>query len=147
MKKSRRTLRLSLPSLHGLVLFEVAARNLNFSKAVDLVTHSFISYVDPHRFRLGWGEWLRGLGVELPRRLQVHMQVNDSLVALKAAEAGEAIALGWRPIIDAALEHGRPVDVVRDKLLTGRHHYALMSESAMRRRLLRQFCNWLAAER
>ena len=28
---------------------------------------------------------MRALGVELPGRLQFHMQVNDSLVALKAA--------------------------------------------------------------
>lgn len=121
-------------------------RNGPVAGPADLVNHSLISYVDPHRFRLGWAEWLRGLGVDLPGRLQFHMQVNDSLVALKAAEAGEGIALGWRPIVDGALENGRLVSVVADRLLTGRHHYALMSDTATRRRLLRQFCDWLAAQ-
>ncbi len=114
---------------------------------VDLVSHRLINYVDPHRFRLGWAEWLRALGVDLAGRLQFHMQVNDSLVALKAAEAGEGVALGWRPIVDGALANGRLVGVVPDRLLTGRHHYALMCDVATRRRVPRQFCDWLAAQR
>lgn len=46
MKESRRTLRQSLPSLHGLVLFEAAARHLNFSKAAEelAITQSAVSH-------------------------------------------------------------------------------------------------------
>lgn len=109
----------------------------------ELAGHRLISYVDPHRFRLGWAEWLRALGVELPGRLQFHMQVNDSLVALKAAEAGEGVALGWRPIVDGALAQGRLVELLPDRLLTGRHHYALTAETTLRRKITRQFCDWL----
>lgn len=111
----------------------------------ELVQHRLISYVDPHRFRLGWAEWLRALGVELPGRLQFHMQVNDSLVAIKAAEAGEGIALGWRPIVDGALAQGRLVGAVPERLLTGRHHYALTPQDSMRRRITGQFCDWLVS--
>lgn len=112
----------------------------------DLLNHRLINYADPHRFRLGWAEWLRELGVAVPGRLQFHMQVNDSLVALKAAEAGEGIALGWRPIVDRALDEGRLAAVLPDRLLTGRHHYALTVEAPTRRKIIRQFCDWLTAQ-
>jgi len=112
----------------------------------DLLKHRLISYADPHRFRLGWAEWLRALGVDVPGRLTAHMQVNDSLVSLKAAEAGEGAALGWRPIVDRALAEGRLVAMRPERLLTGRSHYILASDSLQRRKATRQFCDWLIAQ-
>lgn len=112
----------------------------------DLPAHRLISYADPHRFRIGWSEWLRALGVELPLRLQFHMQVNDSLVSLKAAEAGEGLALGWHPIIDKALQEGRLVLALPDTLLTGQHHYVVALDSPVRRKIIRQFCDWLTGQ-
>lgn len=112
----------------------------------DLLKHRLISYADPHRFRLGWAEWLRALGVDVPGRLTAHMQVNDSLVSLKAAEAGEGAALGWRPIVDRALAEGRLVAMRPERLLTGRSHYILASDALQRRKATRQFCDWLVAQ-
>ena len=46
MNAPRRTLRQTLPSLHGLMLFEASARHLNFSKAADElgITQSAVSH-------------------------------------------------------------------------------------------------------
>lgn len=57
----------------------------------------------------------------------------------------DGIALGWRPIVDGALAQGRLVGAVPDRLLTGRHHYALTSGRSMQRKITRQFCDWLAS--
>jgi LysR family glycine cleavage system transcriptional activator len=111
----------------------------------DLPRHRLISYVDPHRFRIGWAEWLRSQGVQWTERLPVVMQVNDSLVSLKAAEAGEGLALGWCPLIDRALIEGRLVQVLPERLLTGRHHHILTVRNNPRR-AIRQFCDWLLAQ-
>ena len=46
MKTARRSLRQSLPSLHGLMLFEASARHLNFSAAAQelAITQSAVSH-------------------------------------------------------------------------------------------------------
>lgn len=122
------------------------AKHPPITSVQDLLQHPLILYVDPLRFRIGWAEWLREMGVELSGRLQVTMQVNDSLVSLQAAEAGEGLALGWRPIINRALREGRLVQALPDRLLTGRHHYILTQKSTRQRRVVRQFCDWLVAQ-
>lgn len=111
----------------------------------DLLDHRLILYVDPLRFRIGWAEWLRALGVDLPGRLPVTMQVNDSLVSLQAAEAGEGLALGWNVTTDRALAQGRIVKALPDTLATDRHFHILTPKGARPRRVVRQFCDCLAA--
>lgn len=112
----------------------------------DLLAERLILYVDPLRFRIGWAEWLRALGVEASGRLHVTMQVNDSLVSLQAAEAGEGLALGWLTTADRALAEGRVVRVLPDTLRTSRHFYLLTPKATRQRRVVRQFCDWLVAE-
>lgn len=112
----------------------------------DLPRHRLILYVDPLRFRIGWAEWLRAQGVDLPGRLPVTMQVNDSLVALQAAEAGEGLALGWAVTADRALAEGRIVRALPQVLQTGWHFHILTPKAARPRRAVRQFLDWLTAE-
>lgn len=112
----------------------------------DLLAHRLILYVDPLRYRMGWAEWLREMGVDLPGRLPVTMQVNDSLVSLRAAEAGEGLALGWRVTTDRALAEGRIVQALPDSLTTDRYFYLLTPKTVRPRRVVRQFCDWLVAQ-
>lgn len=112
----------------------------------ELVDHRLILYVDPLRFRIGWAEWLRALEVELSGRLPVTMQVNDSLVSLQAAEAGEGLALGWHITADRALEQGRVVRALPQVLQTGRYFYLLTPKAARPRKAVRQFVDWLTTE-
>lgn len=112
----------------------------------DLLHHRLILYADPLRFRIGWAEWLRALGVEPQGRLPVTMQVNDSLVALQAAEAGEGLALGWGVTTHRALAEGRIVQALPQVLRTERHFHILTPKTARPRRVVRQFVDWLAAE-
>lgn len=109
----------------------------------DLANHRLVLYVDPLRFRIGWAEWLRALGLDLPERLPVTMQVNDSLVALQAAEAGEGLALGWRVSADRALTEGRIVQALPQVLQTERYFYILTPKATRPRRALRRLVEWL----
>lgn len=122
------------------------ASNPPITGLADILDHRLILYVDPLRFRIGFAEWLRALGVELSGRLNIVAQVNDSLVSLKAAETGEGLALGWRPIINAALQDGRLVEVLPDTLRTGLRHYILTVKTERPRRAIRQFSAWLVAQ-
>jgi len=118
-------------------------RNPPITCLEDLLDHRLVLYVDPHRFRIGWAEWLRAMGVDVSKRLRIAAQVNDSLVSLKSAEAGEGLVLGQHPLVDRALAEGRLVKVLPKGLVTGLHHHLLTVKSDRQRRVVRQFCDWL----
>lgn len=124
---------------------EFLDRHGPFGSILELVAHPLIHYVDPYRFRLGWGDWLRALGVAVPPNLPVVLEVNDMLLAQKAAERGEGLILGQRPIIDQALEAGRLKVAFDQPLETGRHHYAVTASGPGTRRAVVQFRDWLRA--
>jgi len=74
---------------------------------------------------------------------QMNRRDSSRIAALRAAEAGEGLALGWRPIVDRALSQGRLVMALPNTLVTGRRHYVLTLETSRRRRIIKQFCDWL----
>jgi LysR family glycine cleavage system transcriptional activator len=112
----------------------------------DLLRHHLIHYIDPYRFRIGWSEWLRARGVGVPPTLPAALRVNDSLLALVAAEDGGGIALGWRPLIDQALAERRLVLASSSVVETGQHFYAVTTIPPSRRRLSVVFRDWLLRE-
>ena len=111
----------------------------------DLTRHELIHYDDPFRLRLGWPEWLRALGAEIPA-LPTSFKVNDYLVGLQAAERGLGIALGWQPVIDDALADRRLVLACPQVVRTGRHFYMMTLRGSAKRRPLAAFRDWLYAE-
>lgn len=116
-----------------------------FDSIQDLVSHPLIHYVDIYRFRLGWAEWLRALDLPVPPVLPVALEVNDQLLAQKAAEKGEGLSLGHRPIIDQALATGRLMIAFPQPLETGRQHYAVTVAGPGVRKAVIQFRDWLQA--
>jgi LysR family glycine cleavage system transcriptional activator len=111
--------------------------------ASDLLNHQLIHYIDPYRFRIGWAEWLRAVGVGIPPTLPASLHVNDSLVAVKAAENGDGVALGWRPLVNRALEQHRLVVAFDTTVKTGRHFYAVTASPPNRRKVAAIFRDWL----
>ncbi|MEW6634637.1 MAG: LysR substrate-binding domain-containing protein [Pseudomonadota bacterium] len=124
---------------------EFLERHGPFNSISELVSSPLIHYVDPYRFRLGWGDWLRALNLPVPPNLPVALEVNDMLLAQKAAEKGEGLLLGQRPIIDQALDTGRLKIALDCPLETGRHHYAVMPSGTGIRKAVAQFRDWLLA--
>jgi LysR family glycine cleavage system transcriptional activator len=124
---------------------EFLERRGPFGSIQELVSQPLIHYVDPYRFRLGWAEWLRALDLPVPPSLPVALEVNDSLLAHKAAERSEGLVLGQRPIINQALDEGRLRIASGHILDTGRHHYAVTASGHGSRRAVVQFRDWLVA--
>lgn len=113
------------------------------SDVADLLNHDLVHYVDTLRYRLGWAEWMRASGVSVPLALPMSIRVTDSLFALKAAECGEGIVLGWTPLIDRALADGRLVKAHPNTVETGRHFHAVSIYNPARKRYVAAFCEWL----
>ena len=116
-----------------------------FSSIPELVSQPLIHYIDPYRLRPGWGEWLRALDMPVPPNLPVALEVNDALLAQKAAERGEGLMLGQRPIVDQSLNAGSLKIAFDHPLETGRHHYAVTASGPGIRRAVLQFRDWLQA--
>lgn len=111
----------------------------------DILRHRLIHYVDPYRFRIGWSEWLRAAGIGAPPTLPTSLQVNDSLVAMKAAENGEGIALGWRPLIDRPIRQKRLAIALDQTVRTGRKFYVVTQSAPNRRKVALIFRDWLTS--
>ena len=109
----------------------------------DLLSQRLIHYVDPYRVRMGWTEWFRRVGVVAPAGLPLSLQVNESLFQLRAAEVGEGIALGWRPLIDEAVRSGKLQIAFPRYCETGRHFYAVTVSAGSPRRAVVQVLDWL----
>lgn len=122
------------------------ARRGGVTDVADLLNHDLIHYVDALRYRLGWAEWLRASGLPVPLPLPLSIRANDSLFALKAAECGEGVVLGWTPLIDRALAAGRLVLAHPNTVETGRHFYAVSIYNPARKRYVAAFCEWLVEQ-
>ncbi|MGB0505367.1 MAG: LysR substrate-binding domain-containing protein [Pikeienuella sp.] len=66
---------------------------------------------------LNWAGWLTGVGAPPPAgRRSLYM--NNYPLLIEAAKAGQGVALGWRHIVDDALDRGELVCPVEDNLET-----------------------------
>lgn len=112
----------------------------------EILDHDLVHFVDPHRLRMGWAEWLRASGVAVPERIPFSLRSNDPLLALRACEAGHGIALGTSPTDERSLGEGRTLRVYPHAVSTGRHFYLVSLHNPGQRRHIASVCDWLIAE-
>ena len=60
---------------------------------------------EPHRYRPGWPDFFRSLGVDY-RDQGEGLRLNDYALVLQAAMAGEGVALGWAHVCERPLQQG-----------------------------------------
>lgn len=80
----------------------------SFTTLVALPDLTLIHLEERYAPRMGWGDWLRHFGVEVPRNLR-GPSFNDYSIVIQAALEGQGVALGWRHIVDSLLRQGRLV--------------------------------------
>jgi DNA-binding transcriptional LysR family regulator len=95
--------------------------------------------------QLEWPPWLRAMGVpDLVPAGTLHFSQYDQLV--QAALAGQGIALGRSPIIDAFLDDGRLVAPLGRGLESARAYYLLTTPASAARADVAAFTGWLREE-
>ena len=112
----------------------------------DLMGLDLIQYVDRQRYRFGWAEWFRADDLSFPLSSPVSIRTNDSLLALRAAEHDQGIALGWFPLINRAIDAGRVVLAHSRVVETESRFYAVSIPDPIRSRPIAAFCEWLAQQ-
>ena len=60
---------------------------------------------EPYRYRPGWPEFFRSLGVDY-RDHGEGLRLNDYALVLQAAMAGEGVALGWAHVCERPIQQG-----------------------------------------
>ncbi len=97
--------------LFGETVVPVAHPSLGVSALTDpaeLMRHVLLEFDGPYRPWLQWGEWLAAQGWSATRPKGM-LRFNQYDQIIHAAVAGQGIALGRRPLVDAMLADGRLV--------------------------------------
>ena len=100
---------------------------------------------EPARVACDWKEWFESAGVDYrpqPRQLSI----NDYVLVIQAALAGEGVALGWQHLIGRQVASGALVPVSGPVLKTGSDFYVVWPKGRELSQPARKVRDWLLAE-
>lgn len=92
-----------------------------------------------------WAPWLEAVGLS-PAGESDGLSFNTFPLTIQAALAGQGVALGWRPLVDALLAGGQLVQAVPQVARSGRGYQLRVRADAGRRPEVAAFVDWLATE-
>lgn len=90
----------------------------------------------------GWHDWARQSGIALPQPLQ-DQHFDGAETAISAAMAGLGVALGRRPLVDAALAAGGLVAPFGQPVASGFGYWLAFSQGSERSARVRKLAGWL----
>ena len=108
------------------------AARLKIRKPQDLARATLLHEEQLRPDWTSWTDWLHAAGCEIG--FQRVVRFNNYPMLLEAAAEGEGVALGWETLIHDFLKAGRLVNVLPDRLVTGRGYYLAQSSSLEARR-------------
>lgn len=84
----------------------------------ELLGHHLAHLDEPYRAAISWEDWLRSAGVAgaKPNR---GIRANEYVAVLQMALDGDAVALGWRHLVDVFIRNGRLTQVTDHCFRTG----------------------------
>ena len=97
---------------------DYVARNGSPANPWALLEHNLVHLDEPYRKAASWTEWLRSAGVHGQPKARA-LRANEYVPVLQAALDGDAIALGWRHLVDGFIANGRLVQVTDHCMTTG----------------------------
>jgi DNA-binding transcriptional LysR family regulator len=138
--------------LFGEVIFPVCSPRLArdparpLKKPEDLRQHTLLHMETSAATVLqSWSMWLRALKLEgLAPAGSLHFSAYDQLI--QAALAGQGVALGRSPLIDALLRDRRLVAPFRQTLASPRSYFVVQTAAASRKAEVHAFVAWLHRE-
>jgi LysR family transcriptional regulator, glycine cleavage system transcriptional activator len=107
----------------------------------DCLAHPLLHDTD----RTDWRLWFEAQGVDAPKRLNGSSFSDDHLL-VRAAAAGQGLALVGNAYVDEDLRTGRLVRALSVRWPTRFAYYAVAASEALQRPALRHFRDWLVRE-
>lgn len=112
---------------------------------VELAQLRLIHLEEPARVACDWREWFASAGHEY-RPQSRPLTINDYVLVIQAALAGEGVALGWQHLIERQVTSGALVPVSDHVLKTGSDFYIVWPKSRELSLPARKVRDWLLAE-
>lgn len=110
----------------------------------DLIGADLLSHEERYRARYDWPEWFIHHQVPVPVG-STGPSFNDYSLVVRAAIAGQGVALGWHHIVGQLVEEGRLVRVGSQEVVTQRPFELLARPDALRRPAVVALRDWLIA--
>lgn len=111
----------------------------------ELAQLRLIHLEEPARVACDWKEWFDSAGFEY-RPQSRPLTINDYVLVIQAALAGEGVALGWQHLIERQMASGALVPVSRHVFETGTDFYVVWSRARELSTPARQVRDWLLAQ-
>ena len=100
---------------------------------------------EPARVACDWKEWFESAGYEY-RPQSRPLTINDYVLVIQAALAGEGVALGWHHLIERQMASGALVPVSDHVLKTGSDFHVIWPKARELSLPARKVRDWLLAE-
>jgi DNA-binding transcriptional LysR family regulator len=110
----------------------------------QLVGAELLSHEERYRQRFEWASWFGRLGVAHPAE-PTGPSFNDYSLVVRAALAGQGVALGWHHIVVQLVHEGRLVRVGCEEVVTDQPFEILARPHAVRRPAVAALRDWLTA--
>jgi DNA-binding transcriptional LysR family regulator len=113
----------------------------------DLRHHTLLQVISPagSGMPLEWQPWLTAVGlVDLQPASTLSFSTYSETIA--AALAGQGIAIGRRPLVDALLKRGKLKAPFKDAAATQRTYFVVVDPSARARPAVRALEAWLLSQ-
>jgi DNA-binding transcriptional LysR family regulator len=111
----------------------------------DLAQLRLIHLDEPVRVACDWKEWFESAGLQY-RPQSRPLTINDYVLVIQAALAGEGVALGWHHLIERQVASGALVAVARHVLKTGSGFHVVWPRARELSVPARKVRDWLLAE-
>ncbi|WP_415715632.1 LysR substrate-binding domain-containing protein [Roseibium sp.] len=90
----------------------------------DLLHHHLAHLDEPYRYAATWKDWLRSAGVSGTNHVR-GTRANEYVAVLQMALDGDAVALGWRHLVEEFIRNGRLCKVTDHTFRTGNRYYVV----------------------
>ena len=114
----------------------------------DLAHHTLLhfDYVGAETMHMDWGTWLTALGIgELKSAGALHFSQYEQMI--QAAISGQGVALGRQPLVSDLIKSGALVAPFKQTLVGSRAYFIIESRLSAGKPQVREFAQWLLAER
>jgi LysR family glycine cleavage system transcriptional activator len=114
----------------------------------DLAYHTLLhfDYAGAEAIYMDWGTWLTALGIgELKSAGALHFSQYEQMI--QAAISGQGVALGRQPLVNDLIESGALAAPFKQTLVGSRAYFIIESRLSAGKPQVREFAQWLLAER
>ena len=111
----------------------------------ELAQRDLLNLDDQQWDWMNWRVWFNSKGIDLPFERR-SLEVNNYPLLIEAAKAGHGIALGWRRLVDDALEQGSLVRPIDETVETDFAYYLVWPDRYGRTPEVEGFCSWMSSQ-